>query len=306
MRKLLLYICLLLFISYPAYTQVRPSYHQGFVRHGSLSKRPNLWKGLASLWKPSLGVTGLGTDVIKDISSYKNHGTTEASMTMSDWVLSGNPKLPGYALDLDGGDDSVGIADSPSLTITGAITMSAWIKIPATQGGSFVHIIGAYATSSPFAGYGFVVRTDDRLAYWSGAHGSWAESNDAILSAGVWEHVVVRVSGTTATFYLNSIQQGTDTTEEPNAWSGTRAIGARSDGTQNLEAVIDDVRIYNRALSAIEILDIYQHPNAMFEPRDVILVKAPAVAAPRRIIMISKYNRMIRDSIKDTTSYLYN
>jgi hypothetical protein len=47
--------------------------------------------------------------------------------------------------------------------------------------------------------------------------------------------------------------------------------------------------MHRRILLPSEIADMYQYPNAMFEPRDVILVKPPAGApAARRIIIISQ------------------
>ena len=78
---------------------IRPSYHQNFARYAGESKRPNLWRGLVGCWKPSLGVTGITT--LRDVSGFANHGTMNGSMTIDDWVISGNPKLPGYALDFD-------------------------------------------------------------------------------------------------------------------------------------------------------------------------------------------------------------
>ena len=80
---------------------IRPT-HSRFAR-GSLSKRPNLWKGLVGCWKPSLGVTGINT--LRDVSGFGNHGTMNGSMTIDDWVIGGNPRLPVYAIELDGSND---------------------------------------------------------------------------------------------------------------------------------------------------------------------------------------------------------
>jgi len=75
--------------------------------------------------------------------------------------------------------------------------------------------------------------------------------------AGEWIYVVGTLNGTTLNLYFNGVLEGTGT------FSGTRgsltsdlAIGRRS-GASYFKGAIDEVRIYNRALSTEEVQDLY-------------------------------------------------
>jgi hypothetical protein len=67
----------------------------------------------------------------------------------------------------------------------------------------------------------------------------------------------VVVSGITAQFYRDGIPDGAPASQVPDSFSGTRAIGARADATVKFRGLIDDVRVYNRILSADEIKRLY-------------------------------------------------
>lgn len=185
-----------------------------------------------------------------DSTGNSNHGTSVGSMTQSDQV----DAIVDGGLDLDGGDDALLIPNSTSLNITGPITMTAWIK----TGNTGDHIIGGYQTSGGFPGYGFSVGVGGGaiLTYWSGAHGSWVDGNTDV-NDDEWHHAVVAVSGTTAQFYLDGVADGSPTTEEPNTYSNTRALGARRNGSEGLNGLIDEVRIYNTAIHGMDILTDY-------------------------------------------------
>jgi Concanavalin A-like lectin/glucanases superfamily len=147
------------------------------------------------------------------------------------------------------------------LNITGAITMSAWIK---TSVSDYNMIIGGFGASSPNAGYGFMVGgvpgfTDDgHLAYWSGAYGNWVEGHTAV-DDGNWHFVAVTVTGSTVQFYIDGVADGAPVTSaEPNSYSGAHAIGYGENDTGDWDGLLDDVRIYNTALSAANIANLYE------------------------------------------------
>jgi hypothetical protein len=83
------------------------------------------------------------------------------------------------------------------------------------------------------------------------------------LSPNEWYHVcaVQAGSGNSGYIYLNGVQDGTAT--QAGATRNTAApiqIGARTNGdnTRYWDGSLDDVRIYNRALSAEEVKRLYQ------------------------------------------------
>ena len=78
------------------------------------------------------------------------------------------------------------------------------------------------------------------------------------LSIGEWYHIVATNDLSIARLYLNGVEIGTDTTPVTTKMTNTNIvdIGA-SGGTRYFKGLIDEVRIYNRALSPAEILQHY-------------------------------------------------
>lgn len=79
-----------------------------------------------------------GTTTIYDKSGNGNNGTMNGSMTESDWV---NGKF-GSALDFDGSNDNVTVADTSVHDITSAITVQGWVRYNAVPTSGYYKIIG--------------------------------------------------------------------------------------------------------------------------------------------------------------------
>jgi hypothetical protein len=84
--------------------------------------------------------------------------------------------------------------------------------------------------------------------------GSWSGSGDTALPIGVWTHIAVTFDGTTAKFYVN----GTETSSASFSF-GTKTdamlqFGSDDpDGGNAFNGALDEVRIYDQALSATEV-----------------------------------------------------
>jgi hypothetical protein len=151
------------------------------------------------------------------------------------------------AVSFDGSNDSVGVADSTSLGLTTGITLEAWIKpglLPAT--GQFSSVITkpeSYSLQFNGPRLEFTVMqngTRQRLQAASGA-----------IVSGQTYHVVGTYDGTTQRLYIN----GTQVTSRAQTGAATvtpRAltIGSWDSGSERFTGVIDDVAVYNKALSA--------------------------------------------------------
>ena len=75
-----------------------------------------------------------------------------------------------------------------------------------------------------------------------------------------WHHVVLTIngSGVPAVYLDGSLAGGTMTGTPPNAPTGSTVIGSSASGTARYyKGSIDDVRLYNRALSLSEIIALY-------------------------------------------------
>lgn len=165
----------------------------------------------------------------------------------------------GLCLDFDGVNDYVRINDSPELSPP-KITLTAWIY-PDDVSHRF-QIIGKWAYHDPE--YLFDNKHNNDALRLGSSFGAdtfcHIFSNDAVLTAGTWQHVAVTWNGSKAAFYVNGINAGQDTGCSGNLPDSDNpvTIGRRNDSTRYFEGLIDDVRIYNKVLSAGEIWQLYQ------------------------------------------------
>jgi hypothetical protein len=166
------------------------------------------------------------------------------------------------ALSFDGTNDYVTVPHDASLNITGDITISAWVYC--TQGSAYQGIVtkcvGAGGQNNP---YDF--RTDSsalpRLTLVrADASGHERVYSSVGLSLSNWHHVLVRVEDKVPDFYVDGDITGkyadTTFTKTPTGNAYPTLIGRRSDSLY-FEGVIDDVRIYDWALSAEEAEELY-------------------------------------------------
>ena len=164
-----------------------------------------------------------------------------------------------YSMDFDPLSDQY-IDLGTSLSLANEYTISSWININNTTAGARVIV---YKGSNSSYEFGLEVnRTSGKLSTLGASTGPVFTSNTT-LAAGVWYHAALTkavVGGTkTYTFFLNGQPDGTGTTTvAPNYTSGITAIGrfgSSSGGYFN--GLIDEVALFNTALTDEEILSIY-------------------------------------------------
>jgi hypothetical protein len=143
------------------------------------------------------------------------------------------------------------VPDSPSLELTGAITIDAWIDAT-TLGGRIVDKITAGGQN------GYML--DTYAGYLRFIIGSAILTSAAPLTAGTFTHVAGVYDGSHMTVYIDGIAAGTMTTALAAIPTNNLQlhIGADSNGGSLFTGVIDEVRIFGRALSLAEIQAIAQ------------------------------------------------
>ena len=186
---------------------------------------------------------GTGTTVA-DASGTGNVGTIGTAT----WSTLGKN---GSALSFNGTTARVTVPDSPTLRLTGAMTLEAWVFPTAVTSiwrdvifkGEDNYYLMATATnlSRPVAG-----------GIFSGSYGE--AFGTSALPANTWTHLAATYDGATLRLYVNGVQVGSK------AQTGTLAtssnplnIGGDTFYNQYFDGRIDDIRIYNRALAPTEI-----------------------------------------------------
>lgn len=220
---------------------------------GRISK--NLENGLIGYWPFDEGSGGTAYDA----SGYGHNGiitmgpSGSQTMAIQAWA-NGNPGRVGTSLNFDGTDDYVSLSNLPINTSAGAQnTVAFWMYLNPTSGGvmpiSFSATDLFYYTS--YGGFGFNTYNDD----------IYGVSSNGI--AGQWIHIVaVFKNGTPSAdqLYINGVAQTLSLIHgtQVNASLSTNMWISKSNGIgYEMPGKIDDVRIYNRALSATEVQNLY-------------------------------------------------
>ncbi len=186
-----------------------------------------------------------------DASGYSNTGTlTNMNNTGDNWnhtagVISGWNSTAckyGSCLGFDGSNDYVVTGSGSSLQVGTTFTIEAWIK---------PNIVTSEQDIATWEGTQFFISNYDLRVGTGTACSPLAAS--AIPTAGFWYHVVWTQNSGTFKIYINGIQGATGSCS-PNITSSAFYIGSLGGvAGYNFNGTIDDVKIYNRALSADEI-----------------------------------------------------
>jgi hypothetical protein len=185
-----------------------------------------------------------------DVSGNGNNGLVFGATLTSDRF--GNPDS---AYHFGGSGDYVFIATSPSLNITGDLTIAAWVYLSSSKVDPNAVIFSNMLETSPHNGYSFRLWDGNKLRFFSGDQSLFATTP---LDAELWTHVAVVLSGTTATTYIDGTLDSSGTVAVPASSSVNPTIGASRERAYGWNGGIDDILVYNRALSPVEISELAQ------------------------------------------------
>jgi PKD repeat protein len=187
---------------------------------------------------------GTGASVT-DASGNANNGAISGAT----WTTSGRF---GKALAFNGTDALVTVNDSASLDLTTGLTLEAWVN-PTTLGSSWRDIIYKEADV-----YFLMGSTPQGPPDMGGLFTSANVYGLTGLPLNTWTHLAGTYDGTTMRFYVNGVQVSSRAqTGAITPTTGPLTIGGdgvtHDAGPQFWSGLIDEVRIYNRGLSASEI-----------------------------------------------------
>ncbi len=220
-------------------------------------------------WVPSAGATGFR--LVDRVRS--NHGTLTNMDAASDWVVSGGRG----ALDFDGSND---YASTLQTAAVGArFSAFGWVRKTTTQ--SQVQIVGQYQTTTNQRAWQLITSTSSlggaadgtQLGFIASADGTSTNSTlrgaftSGTISDGNWYHVGVVFNSGVISLYRNGIDETivstlfTGTFTAPFSTNAPWSIGAfnpNSGGAGFLLGQLDDIIIFNTALTANEVREIYR------------------------------------------------
>lgn len=215
---------------------------------------------------------------VADDSGNGNTGTVYTAT----WTSSG--KIDG-AYQLDGTNDYIRVSTMTN-QLSGDFTLAAWVYCTGSGGDvfdSYVTSYGNYWVSLIFD----TVNNRMNLNLYDGSQCPYIVSANSSVTTGVWYHVVGTRNTTDDKIYLyidgDEKSSTTDTTTTVPSY-GNLDLGACNGGggaTRMFQGLIDEPRVYDRALSDTEILELYLNGretsdgDGTAEFRDGVIYLAP-------------------------------
>ena len=216
---------------------------------------------------------GSGSTLV-DISGNNRNGAISGAT----WVTTGKF---GKALSFDGVNDWVTIADTSALDLTTDMTLEAWVYPTATpttwstvllkeQPGALVYALYAGSPAN---------RPSVQFNVGTSSSGERILSGPAALPLNTWSHLAGTYDGITLRLYINGVLKSSQVaTGIIRTSSNPLRIGGNGVWGEFFKGRIDDVRIYNRALTASAIQTDMNTPVgsrvmqlAVREPEDITL-----------------------------------
>ncbi len=218
-----------------------------------------------------------GADVVEDVdppgathtgpvAAYNfdaNSGTTLADVTGrghdgaifgATWSATGGKS--GGALSFDGANDWVTIADAADLDLTTGMTLEAWVRPAAVDGWRTVLLKESVGPPAGLA-YGLYANGADTNrpgAFANTGGGDQSARGTARLAANAWAHLAATYDGVTLRLYVNGAEVGSKPVTQALRQTGNPLrIGGNAVWGEYFQGLIDDVRVYDRALSAAEV-----------------------------------------------------
>ena len=187
---------------------------------------------------------GSGT-AVHDVSGNNNNGTISGAQ----WSTSGRF---GSALSFNGTNSLVTIPESASLDLKSALTLEAWVKPTAAPSGFQAILFKEMPTDTAY----YLYRSGFSAAPVGGVYigGEQTATATTGLTVNSWSHLALTYNGTVEQLYVNgALVASRNQTGTVQTSTGVLHIGGDSVWGEYFLGLIDEVRIYNRALSAGEI-----------------------------------------------------
>ena len=180
--------------------------------------------------------------------------------------------------DFDGTDDNIELSTNINFDKTDPFTINSWIKVNSVGGSDYDIVITNQTNSGNYRGYYVQIGPSGiiRFIFRSGLSDRFFFDTSATLSAGAWNNVCITNNGnnnsTSVKTFINGAGVSTSETTGTSAISGTTngtiapIIGSRQTGASSnpFNGDIGNIQIYNRALSATEVLHNYNALKSRF------------------------------------------
>ena len=156
------------------------------------------------------------------------------------------------------GTGNISLTNLPTSGSTN-FTISGWIK---TNNQNLRKGIMCWGQDTPWASTYFFVNSTGRLQFDFAFNGG--ASSLSIVNDNNWRQVTVTCINGLIQLYVDGVQNGSAVQMSPNISGNNKSIGSNIDnsGQNNFIGLIDDIGVWNRALTSQEITNLYNSVNS--------------------------------------------
>lgn len=229
---------------------------QGFYVTRNGTNEPLYSSNLVGYWK----LDGLNlSNQIENYGSVKSNGTITGTFVNRTGVIGNSMNFTG--------SNYITASDSGFPTGNNAFSVSTWIK---PRSFASAPIIFDYGTTTGNHEMAIFLDTGGKLNVYDGLDYQFS----TVLSLNTWSFVTITFDGTNLKSYVNGIADSVIHLPTFTTALSTATMGAYFDASQKLTGTLDDLRVYNRALSQSEITTLYNYRlNSPLSKLDTYLLK---------------------------------
>lgn len=198
------------------------------------------------------------TVIFGDKTPYENDGTSAVDPPV---FAADHMSVANRAMVFNGSSDFISIDNDPSIDITGRVpfTLSVWMKLDNLVD-MWKNSLISYSTGTPLSQKCLELKTGSsgnkvEVIFSDGTNQSHFYSADNLITASNYHHIVLISDTITAKIYIDGIQSGSSHTilYDLNSTYDVEIGRGYCSPSYLLNGNIDEVRIYNRAISQEEI-----------------------------------------------------
>ena len=184
-----------------------------------------------------------------DHSKYENHGELVGKAKLSEGKF-------GKALELNGESDWVVVPHDEILTVDNSVTVMAWINTERHEGPNNQRWQGVIAKSNNPRSYSLYTEIPSKCLAFSVGGGT--SVCNKIIELNEWQHIVAQVDNRTHRYWINGEKAGEFAGKNlppGKADTANVLVGKTHEAQREFLGLIDEVRVWNRALDEEEVLE---------------------------------------------------
>src|SRR3989344_8218774 len=230
--------------------------------------------GLSSLVSPYsqvAAISGAGSGLVAQYAFNDGAGASAAdssgnanTATLNGGVAWVAGKVGTGAVSLDGTNDYIDAPHSASNSVSGnAVSISAWVYRTNTD--LAPHIIAAKVVpghSPPFFSYSIHLLGGDIPSFWVSTGGGGGEhlQSPVPITANALHHIIGVYDGSTKKIYVDGVEKNSAFRNgNLNTYTSPLRIGANGALGELFKGYIDEVRVFDRALTPSEVTELYTY-----------------------------------------------